>query len=182
MIKSGKRLKELELALTRDNPLMIAQAIEFLRSEQPFEGAIGLLISYYNRSGDSSIKKQIADFMNDIKDQSACREVMDEIRKEILPETLRMLISSCWQSGLDYSDFSSDFAAIFFSLKLYDSWCLVIESSVQKMTRKDKDDNQNTDKAHQRPDESQLRFALISILRQERDQDRRTFIRMKNTS
>jgi hypothetical protein len=171
MIRSGKRLKELDLALTRDNPLMVAQAIEFLRSGQPIEGAIGLLISYYNRSGDSSIKKQIADFMNDIKDQSACREVMDEIRKEILPETLRMLISSCWQSGLDYSDFSSDFAAIFVLTEDYMTAveCFtVIESSVQKMTRKDKDEIiRIMDKGSSaEPDEkSALRLALISILR-----------------
>ncbi len=171
MIRSAKRLKELDLALTRDNPLMAAQAIEFIRNEQPFEGAIGLLISYYNRSGDSSIKKQIANFMNDIKDQSACSEVMNEIRKEIVPETLRMLISSCWQSGLDYSDFSSDFAAIFLLTEDYMTAveCFtVIESSVQKMTRKDKDEiiriiNKGPSA---RPDEkSALKLELVSILR-----------------
>jgi hypothetical protein len=171
MIRSGKRLKELDLALTRDNPLMVAQAIEFLRNEQPFEGAIDLLVSYYDRSDDSSIKKQIANFMNDIKDQSACIEVMDEIRKEILPETLRMLISSCWQSGLDYSDFSSDFASIFLLTNDYMTAveCFtVIESSIGKMTRKEKEEIiRIIEEASPggKDEKSALKLELISILR-----------------
>ncbi len=143
MIRSEKRLKELALVLDRDNPLQIEDAIEVLRNTQPFEGAIGLLISYFNRSDNSSIRKEITNFMNDLKDQAACREVMEEIKKKILPDTLRMLVSSCWQSGLDYAAFSADFAGIFLFTEDYMTAveCFtVIESSAQNLTRKEKDE------------------------------------------
>ena len=143
MIRSEKRLKELDLVLTRGNVLKITEATDFLRNNQPFEGAIGLLIAHYNRSDDFSVKRLIKDFLNDLKYQSACEEVMTEIRRELVPETLRMLISSCWQSGLNYAAYTTDFAGIFLHTEDYMTAieCFsVIESSVQHMTRGKKDE------------------------------------------
>lgn len=142
MIRSDRKLKELDQVLTRDSPLRITEAIKVLRSDKPFEGAIGLLISYYDRSENLSIKRLIRDFMNDLKDQSACQEVMDEIKKERKPETMRMLISSCWQSGLNYAAYSSEFAGIFLITGDYMTAleCFtVIESSANNITRRKKD-------------------------------------------
>ena len=45
--------------------------------------------------------------MNDLKDQSVSKEIITEIRKPFKPSTIRMLVSSCWQSGLDYSEYSN---------------------------------------------------------------------------
>ena len=38
---------------------------------------------------------------------------MNEIRKPWKDDTISMLVSSCWQSGLDYSEYSMDFAKVF---------------------------------------------------------------------
>lgn len=143
MIKSEKKLRELELILSRNNSLKITEEIGHLRDNQPFEGAIGLLVSYYSRSSNESIKKLISNFMNDLKYQSASAEIMKEIRRETLPETLRMLVSSCWQSGLDYSQYSVEFANIFLRTEDYMTAveCFsVLESSTHKMSRKKKDE------------------------------------------
>jgi hypothetical protein len=113
MTRSDKRIKELELVLKQNNTLKITQAIESLRNNEPFEGAISLLISHFKISDNSFIKKLIASFMNDLKYQSASHEVMNEIKKGGSLETMRMLVSSCWQSGLDYSGYLSEFALIF---------------------------------------------------------------------
>ncbi len=113
MIKSEKKLKELSLLLNKDNNNLINEAIIHLRDEQPFEGAIGILTSFYDMTNDSSLKKSIENFMNDIKDQSACSEVINEIRKPWKADTISMLVSSCWQSGLNYTGFSKDFARVF---------------------------------------------------------------------
>jgi hypothetical protein len=40
-------------------------------------------------------------------------EVVAEIKKFYKPETISMLVSSCWQSGLDYSEFVIDFTNLF---------------------------------------------------------------------
>jgi len=142
MIRSDKKLRELDLILSRNNILIVSEAIKSLRNEVPFEGAIGLLIAYYDRSANLSLKNQIRDFMNDLKEQSAIPEVIAEIKKDNKPETLRMLISSCWQSGLDYSGYSSDFARFFLDGDFMTAIeCFtVIESSVHKIKRSKKNE------------------------------------------
>jgi hypothetical protein len=141
MISSQNKRKELEHILSKENFVNITKAIKILRDESPFSGAIGLLVAYYDESDNSSIKRLIKEFLNDLKDQSSCEEVITEIKKDIKPETLRMLISSCWQSGLDYSGYSSEFADLFLSVDYMTAIeCFtVIESSVHNMTRAEKD-------------------------------------------
>ena len=113
MIRSEKKLQNLSMLLQKKNSLLLKEAVQTLRDEPPFEGAIGLLASLYDRNDDISVLRAIEDFMNDMKDQSAIEEVMVEIRKEWKQKTLTMLISSCWQSGLDYSEYLPDLANIF---------------------------------------------------------------------
>jgi hypothetical protein len=142
MISPENKRKELEHILSKENFVRISSAIKMLRDKSPFVGAIGLLVAYYDKSDNSSIKMLIRDFLNDLKDQASCSEVIDEIKKDIKPDTLRMLVSSCWQSGLDYAGYSSDFADLFLSGDYMTAIeCFtVIESSVNKMTRAKKDE------------------------------------------
>jgi predicted DNA-binding protein len=142
MIKSDKKLKELTQLLNKDNNLLITEAIGFLREELPFEGAIGLLTSYYDKSDNLRVRESIEEFMNDLKDQSATKEIINEIRKQWKANTISMLVSSCWQSGLNYSDYSADLVEVF----LYGDYvtaieCLtVIEETVSELTRQKKDE------------------------------------------
>ena len=94
MVRSQQKLANLALSLNKDNNILIIQAIELLREELPFEGAIGLLASCYDKTDDFSVRKTIERFMNDIKDQSACVEVINEIRKQWKADTISMLVSS----------------------------------------------------------------------------------------
>jgi len=142
MIRYEKKLIDLSSVLNKDNNILISEAIELLREEQPFEGAIGLLTSFYNKTDDYSIRKTIEGFMNDLKDQSASKEVIDEIRKQWKADTTSMLVSSCWQSGLDYSDYSLDLAEVFLKGDYITAIeCLtVIEESVHELSRERKDE------------------------------------------
>ena len=78
MIRSEKKLKNLTLVLSKDNNILISEAIGLLREKQPFYGAIGLLTSFYNKTDDYPIRKTIEGFMNDLKDQAASEEVINE--------------------------------------------------------------------------------------------------------
>jgi len=113
MIKSDAKLKKLTELLNANNKKLIIDAIDILREEQPFEGAIGLLVSLYDSTGESDLIRSVENFMNDIKDQSAIPEVISEIKHGWKPATTRMLVSSCWQSGLDYSSYIQDITEIF---------------------------------------------------------------------
>ena len=141
MIKSGKKIKELEEALNKDNHIVITEAIELLRQEKPFEGAIGLLTAFFDKTDDYLIRKTIAGFMNDLKDQSVCEEVINEIRKQWKSDTISMLVSSCWQSGLNYSDYSLDLAKVFLVGDYITAIeCLtVIEESIHELSKATRD-------------------------------------------
>jgi predicted metal-dependent hydrolase len=169
MIKSKQKVKELIEILNLDNNIVITEAIELLRLEKPFEEAIGLLTSFYDKTNDRSVRKSIAGFMNDLKDQSACVEVIKEIRKEWKPDTISMLVSSCWQSGLNYSDFSIDLAKVFLQGDYVTAIeCLtVIEESVQEMSEEKRNEviKLIEENPFPRADEkSTLTLELISIL------------------
>ena len=142
MIKSEKKLKDLTSLLNKENNILISKALKLLREEQPFEGAIGLLTAFYDRTMDSSIRKIIKEFMNDLKDQPVCIEVINEIRKQWKADTTAMLVSSCWQSGLNYSDFSLDLTEVFLKGDYVTAIeCFtVIEESVYKLSRESKDE------------------------------------------
>jgi hypothetical protein len=169
MIKSEKKIKELDEILNKDSNIVINEAIELLRQEKPFEGAIGLLTAFYERTDDFSIRKTIAGFMNDLKDQAACQEVIKEIRKQWKSDTISMLVSSCWQSGLNYSDYSLDLAKVFLKGDYITAIeCLtVIEESVHKLSKASKDEIMKMleeSPVSQIKEKKELTLELIAIL------------------
>lgn len=115
MVESEKKYKELSALLQKEDPLLVLRTVELLRDEEPFEGAIGLLADAYDRNNAPTVMKAIENFMNDMKDRSLQREMVKEIKKERKSSTTGMLVASCWQSGLDYSEFYLDFTEIFLS-------------------------------------------------------------------
>lgn len=142
MTSPENKRKELEHILRRENFVQIADTIRILRNESPFNGAIGLLVSFYDKSDNIPVRGLIREFLNDLKDKSLRIEVIEQIKKDIKPDTLRMLVSSCWQSGLDYAGYSDDFAKLFLLVDYMTAIeCFtVIEASVLNMTRAKKDE------------------------------------------
>jgi hypothetical protein len=169
MIDSEKKISDLVEVLKKDDNLIINEAIESLRQEIPFEGAIGLLTAFYNKTSDNLIRKTISGFMNDIKDQAACREVIEEIRKDWKPDTISMLVSSCWQSGLDYAEYSLDLADVFLKGDYVTAIeCLtVIEENVEELSVEKKAELKNLIKENPFPrgnEKTTLTNELIAIL------------------
>ena len=142
MKRSDKRINELSSILKKHDNEAVIKAVRMLRDEEPFEGAIALLVSYYDQCTDKSLLKTIEDFFNDIKDKSVRPEIIAEIRKPWKPATVSMLVSSCWQSGLDYSDYMTDMARTLLKADYTTSIeCMtVIEESVHNSTRARKDE------------------------------------------
>jgi hypothetical protein len=170
MIKSEKKLKNLASQLNNNNDLLVIEAVEMLREEEPFEGAIGLLASCYNGNEASEVRKAIVGFMNDLKDKELRPEVMNEVKKNWKHETISMLVASCWQSGLDYSAFSSVLAEAFLKgdYKTAIECFTVIEESVPSLTKTEKDEIikiLDKGRGHQSEEKKTLAAELISVLR-----------------
>lgn len=138
MIKSESGKAALATLLKGSNSLALAQGLEQLREEEPFEGALGLLTAFYDSSSDSRIRKTISNFICDIRDPEITSEMMAELEKPFSAETITMLVSSCWQSGLDYSSYPDEFAELFLRSDYVTALeCLtVIEESVHKIDSK----------------------------------------------
>ncbi len=141
MERSGQKLRELNAILEKGNKILIIEAIRSLRDAEPFEGAIALLVSFYDRNSDKSLLKTIEGFFNDIKYQSACNEIITEICKPWKADTISMLTASCWQSGLDYSGYLADLTGIFLKGDYATAIeCMtVIEESVTRSSREEKE-------------------------------------------
>lgn len=106
MIKSEKKLAELRKILSNAKYNEIYDRISILRAEEPFEGAISLLARFYDETEREEIKSAISAFFNDMKERSGRAEVIGSLESVKKPETKAMLASSCWQSGLDYSEYA----------------------------------------------------------------------------
>lgn len=168
MIKSDKKLRELALLLEKDSPALVSDAIEMLRNEEPFEGAVSLLASCYGKSSSVLVKKAVENFFNDLKNKELRSEIVGEIKKDRDPATKTMLVSSCWQSGLDYTDYVTHFARIFLESDYATALeCFtVIEGSIPELNRSEKEkitgllrDNHQADVA-----KKSLLLELLSLL------------------
>ncbi len=113
MLKSEKKLAELKKILSNGKYNEITDRISMLRTEEPFEGAISLLAHFYDESPDKGLKLIISCFFNDMKERSGQAEVIESISSVSNPASKAMLASSCWQSGLDYSEHAVALAELF---------------------------------------------------------------------
>jgi len=104
MIKSAKKLADLEKTLSTGSHHDIEKTITSLRNSESFEGALKMLALFYDKTDDKGLKLLISDFFNDMKELTSRTEVMDALTGEISQATKEMLAASCWQSGLDYSE------------------------------------------------------------------------------
>ncbi len=171
MIKSEKKLTELRKVLDGGKHFEIEERIGLLRDTEPFEGAILMLASFYEKTTDTGLHLLISGFFNDLKEKSVCSEVIEALRSSASPSTKAMLAASCWQSGLDYSDHASALADIYISGDFLTSLeCFTVldtcssmipdkeKKSIIKMLEKG---IENHDKAKQ-----QLTHELISVLKE----------------
>lgn len=113
MIKSDKKLANLDRVFKGGVHDEIEARIEQLRSDEPFEGAILALAHLHESTEDEVIRLAIASFFNDLKEPSARGEVIEALVKAVNPASKSMIASSCWQSGQDYSDHALTLAGLF---------------------------------------------------------------------
>ena len=106
MERSEKKLTELGKLLDHGSVKEINERLKMLRAEEPFIGALKMLALFYDKTDDHNLRAAISGLFNDMKERSAMAEVIESVAVVRKPDTMVMLISSCWQSGHDYSPFA----------------------------------------------------------------------------
>jgi hypothetical protein len=96
-------LRQLQEKLNLSDDSKLINEIKRLRDREAIPGAILLLRDIFEKTGNESVRKEIENFFNDLKHQDSVNEVINAIDSAGKEHTKQVLISSCWQSGLDYS-------------------------------------------------------------------------------
>jgi hypothetical protein len=113
LIKSENKLRELSEILANGEPLIVAEYVSALRNTEPLSGSLRLLAELYGHSPGRMVRRAVEDYFNNIKDETAQNELIELIKMPLSDSVISMLVSSCWQSGLDYSAHIELFADLF---------------------------------------------------------------------
>ncbi len=103
MDNKDTKLKQLRENLISGSDSKLINEIRRLRDSKAIPGAILLLRELYEETSNNEVKEVIVEFLNDLKDQNLTDEVISAIDSAKSELTRQVIISSCWQSGLDYS-------------------------------------------------------------------------------
>jgi hypothetical protein len=142
MVKNEKRISDLKSELRGEEEDKILSAIENLRREKPFRGAIELLAETHYASSNPRVRDAIEKFLNDLKEPSLAPDIINLIDRFEPGETRTALIASCWQSGTDYSPFieyfvkwsmSGDYGTILECLTVIEQWAPSLSDSDKRV-------------------------------------------------
>lgn len=123
MIKGENLNQEIISELKSGSPVKVISALGWLR----MEGDVAYLPYIYDvllETVDDEIRQSLAGFLNDLKDQDAVGSIVGAICKQKYKAVLPILVSACWQNGLDFSDHPETFAGAFIS----ESFIVAIEA------------------------------------------------------
>jgi len=109
MEKKDTRIKKLRDSLGNLDRVSLIALISSLRDEKPFYGLLSLLAEVHASTLDDGVRGEIERFFNDLKEQSVAGEVISIIDHTKNNSTRNALLSSCWQSGIDYSGYTEHF-------------------------------------------------------------------------
>lgn len=82
------------------------------------------LINVLHTTEKEEVRESIVSFLNDLKSQLCTEILVKAINNEIYHAEKEILVSACWQSGLDFSKYISDFIRI----SIQDNYQLSIEA------------------------------------------------------
>ena len=93
-------LKGLESA----NSVKVIETLEELRSSGKASD-VPLLIELLHLTNDPEIKSKITELFNTLKESDAIPLIIDAIQNQKYAPELKELVASCWENGLDYSNY-----------------------------------------------------------------------------
>jgi hypothetical protein len=153
------QLKNLEFG----NNAEVLTAIKTIRSEGN-ENAIPFLVKTLVTNPDPDIKNEISNLLFDLKNEKALPPLIMAILNPENKEYRRILISACWESGLNCSPYLKIFVEMAVASDYLETIeCLtVIENMIGPFSLKDLEESMNI--AKDAADEDELRFDLLNSI------------------
>ncbi len=100
--------RELKAGLNSTDPSVISNTLAELREFGNVELLPDVFALYFS-SRVPDLSADIIEFLSDIKDQKAVPLFVDAIEKYRKMKGFDQLVSSCWQNGLDFSEYTDKF-------------------------------------------------------------------------
>ncbi|MBE9468776.1 MAG: hypothetical protein IMY72_10740 [Bacteroidetes bacterium] len=122
-MEDKKRITELINGIKSDNAELVLSTLKEVRKEGS-TAIIPELLLLLNNTNNEEIKKSITNLLNDLKDKKAVPHIIKAIKNKKYFNILHTLISSCWESGLDYSKYLN----IFIDLCLTSEYLIALEA------------------------------------------------------
>ena len=104
MEKKDPKIIKLEKEISSLTGDRLVELITSLREEKSFSGVIALMADLYSSTAEVAVRSEIEKFLFDLKDPELAVEVIAAIEQSTDEATRNTLLSSCWQSRIDYSD------------------------------------------------------------------------------
>lgn len=116
--------KKLLLEELRSKDLVtVLNAVSNLR-KQGDSADLNDIIELLHTSNNSEIKEAVSSFLCDLKEQNSVINIINAIKNIKYKNELEVLVSSCWQSGLDYSAY----LAFFTDLVINEKYIVAVEA------------------------------------------------------
>ena len=136
MAKQSKYYLEIQKRLESTNEINILDTIKEIRYTGKPE-IIPLLFELLVHTKFSRIRQELITLFCQLKDQNCVPYIIEALSERKYGEDLAPVISSCWQSGLNYSEYMDTFAYLLIDGSYYvalESFT-VIEESAHEATR-----------------------------------------------
>jgi hypothetical protein len=109
MENDNKRLAAIRRSLQNEDPDALISVIGSLRDNVSCPGVLPILAKLHESNSNDKVRSELESFFYDLKDQSLADELISTIDSSVKHDTRVMLISSCWQSGMEFSGYLDKF-------------------------------------------------------------------------
>ena len=122
-MEDKKKIAELKKGIKSEDVNTVLNTVKQIRKKGSTI-IIPELISLLHTTSNNEIKKSITNLLDDLKDKKATAYIIEAINKKEYANIAHSLISSCWQSGLDYSNYLN----IFVDLTIVSEYLIALEA------------------------------------------------------
>ncbi len=108
----NKLYKETKTVFESGNTNKIVEHIKILRKTGGSE-IILLVLDLLDKTASEEVRAVIINLINDLKDPKCIPAIAEYLAKNPNHSSIKDVTTSCWMSGLDYSEHLEDFAKVF---------------------------------------------------------------------